>query len=44
MSVLIDILQTLVFLVDAFAIGSFLFWLVKYITESFAKDQSNHGL
>lgn len=44
MSILMNILQTLVFLVDAFAIGSFLFWLVKYITESFAKDQSNHGL
>lgn len=44
MSILIDILQTFVFLVEAFAIGSFLFWLVKYITESFAKDQSNHDL
>lgn len=44
MNILLAILQTLVFLVDAFAIGAFLFWLVKYITESFAKDQSNHGL
>lgn len=44
MNILLAILQTTVFIVDAFAIGSFLFWLVKYITESFAKDQSNHGL
>lgn len=42
MSILIDILQTLVFLVDAFAIGAFLFWFIKYITESFAKDPSNY--
>lgn len=44
MNILLAILQTAVFIVDAFAIGAFLFWLVKYITESFAKDQSNHDL